>query len=190
MTGDCGVGGRRRPRADARRNRQRLLAEADAVFREDGSGASLERVARRAGVAIGTLYGHFPTRHDLVAALLRRRHDELFAWGEGLGAERGPGAALEAWVRAVVEHASTYSGLADLLVAADAGSELHDDCARMTAIGEALVAGARAAGAVRADIRGEDVFTLVNAAAWTRAGLSPEDADRLVTFTLDGFRRG
>ncbi|MEQ3552784.1 hypothetical protein WIS52_20140 [Pseudonocardia nematodicida] len=80
-------------------------------------------------------------------------------------------ADLHAWVRAVVEHASTYSGLADLLVAADAGSELHDDCARITAIGEAPVAGARTAGAVRADLRGEDVFALTNAASWARAGL-------------------
>ncbi|MFI1522769.1 helix-turn-helix domain-containing protein, partial [Kitasatospora cineracea] len=66
MTGTA----RRRPRADALRNRERLLAEADAVFREEGTGASLEGVARRAGVAIGTLYGHFPTRAALVAALL------------------------------------------------------------------------------------------------------------------------
>ena len=181
---------RRRPRADAVRNRERLLVEADAVFREHGADASLEGVARRAGVAIGTLYGHFPTRHVLVAALLRRRHDTLFTWGEGLRGGPDPGAALGSWVHAVVEHAATYGGLADLLAsgAADAESELHADCERMSRIGEVLVTEARAAGAVRPDVRGEDVFALMNAAAWAHAGLSPEVADRLVGFTLDGFR--
>ncbi len=190
MSSDQPAVSRRRPRADALRNRERLLAEADAVFREHGADASLESVARRAGVAIGTLYGHFATRHVLVAVLLRRRHDRLFAWGEGLHAGPDPGAALDAWVRAVVEHAATYGGLAELLAsgAADPGSELHADCARMSRIGEALVAEAKAAGAVRPDLRGDDVVALMNAGAWARAGLSPEVADRLVAFTLDGFR--
>lgn len=179
----------RRPRADAARNRQRVLAEADAVFREHGAGGSLESVARRAGVAIGTLYAHFPTRHVLVGALLRERHDTLFARGDQLLAGPDPGAALDAWVRAVVEHAATYSGLAELFAAgaADAGSELHADCVRMTAIGEALVAAARDAGVVRPEVRGEDVFVLINAAAWVRAQHSSAEAERLVAFTLDGL---
>jgi len=180
----------RRPRADALRNRQQVLAEADAVFREHGAAGSLESVARRAGVAIGTLYGHFPTRHVLVGALLRERHDTLFTWGDELTAGDDPWDALGNWVRAVVEHTATYRGLADLFAAsaADAESELHVDCARMTAIGEALVAAARNAGVVRPDLGGEDVFVLMNAAAWARAQLSPAEADRLVGFTLDGFR--
>lgn len=183
-------GARRRPlRADARRNRDRLLAEADAAFREHGADASLESVARRAGVAIGTLYGHFPTRHALVGALLRDRHDTLFVDGERLTSADDAGEALHAWVRAVVEHAATYGGLADLFAAgaADAGSELHADCLRMTAIGEALVDRARAAGAVRPDVLGDDVVVLMNAAAWVRTTLSVEQAERLVSATLAGF---
>lgn len=159
------------------------------MFREQGAAASLERIARRAGVAIGTLYGHFPTRQDLVGALLRDRHDALFAWGDGLCAGDDPAAALEEWVRAVVEHAATYSGLADLFAAgaADAESTLHADCLRMTRIGETLVSEALAAGVVRPDLRGEDVFVLMNAAAWTH-GTSPAAAVRLIAFALAGFR--
>ncbi|NUU21523.1 MAG: helix-turn-helix transcriptional regulator, partial [Streptomycetaceae bacterium] len=67
----------RRPRADALRNYERLLDAADAAFREHGTEASLEGIARRAGVAIGTLYGHFPNRRALAAALLRERHTAL-----------------------------------------------------------------------------------------------------------------
>ncbi|BCB82267.1 hypothetical protein Pflav_086770 [Phytohabitans flavus] len=68
-------------RADARRNYERLLAEADAVFREHGTEASLEEIARRAGVAIGTLYAHFPTRHALLESLMRDRNDAVVAQG-------------------------------------------------------------------------------------------------------------
>jgi AcrR family transcriptional regulator len=183
---------RRRPRADAVRNRERLLAAADEVFAEHGADAPLDGIARLAGVAIGTLYGHFPTRHALVGALLRDRHDTLFAAGEQLRSAADPAAALRAWVRAVVEHAAGYGGLADLFAAGatDAGSELHDDCLRISAIGEALVERARAAGAVRADLRGDDVFVLMNAAAWVRSTLSADQAERLVEVTLTGLSGG
>lgn len=74
--------GQRAPRADARRNVARLLAAADEAFQRSGTDAPLEQVARAAGVAIGTLYGHFPHRRALVAAVLRDRHDALFARGK------------------------------------------------------------------------------------------------------------
>ena len=71
-------------------------------------------------MAIGPLYGHFPTRHVLVGALLRERHDALFAFGEQVSVSPDVGAALRAWVRAVVEHAATYRGLAEVVVAGTA----------------------------------------------------------------------
>ncbi|MEV0231768.1 helix-turn-helix domain-containing protein [Nonomuraea sp. NPDC050786] len=83
----------RRPRADARRNYERLLAEADAAFRERGVDASLESIARRAGVAIGTLYGHFSSRRALVGALLRERNEALFELGDQLLTTLTPGTA-------------------------------------------------------------------------------------------------
>ncbi|WP_214408470.1 TetR/AcrR family transcriptional regulator [Sphaerisporangium fuscum] len=180
----------RRPRADARRNYERLLAEADAAFREHGTETSLESVARRAGVAIGTLYGHFPTRLALVGALLRERNEQLFELGDRLLAEASAGEALEGWVRALVEHVAQYRGLAGMLAdgLGDEASELHAGCVRMTDIAGALVARAREAGAVRGEVTGADVFALVNAATWLREQMSPEQADRLLGFAMDGLR--
>ncbi|RAJ46917.1 TetR family transcriptional regulator [Kitasatospora sp. SolWspMP-SS2h] len=176
---------RRRPRADARRNRERLLAEADAVFREEGTGASLERVARRTGVAIGTLYGHFPTRAALIAALLDARNQELFAHGDGLAEHPDPALALADWIRAVVRHAAAYQGLAAALAARS--DELQDSCHRLTAIGDRLVDRARRAGALRGDTTGVDVFTLMNAAAWAREHDTEAQADRLLDLALAGM---
>ncbi|MFC0039097.1 TetR/AcrR family transcriptional regulator [Actinomadura rayongensis] len=174
-------------RADARRNVGKLLDAADAAFRDHGTGAPLEPIARRAGVAIGTLYGHFPNRRALARALLRERHDALFARGDRL-AEDPPGPALAAWIRAVAEHAAVYGGLAEMLAAGldDEASELHDDCARMSALTDRLLARAHAAGAVRPEVTSSDVLTLTTAAAWTRAQ-SAAQADRLLDHALRGM---
>lgn len=178
----------RRPRADARRNYDRLLAEADAVFREQGTGASLEGVARRAGVAIGTLYGHFPNRRALVGAVLRDRNEALFDAGEAL-TEAAPEEALRRWVDLVVAHAASYRGLAELLADGvdDEASELHASCVRMADIGERIVARAIEAGVMRPGVTGADVFALMNAGAWTAEHTSGEQASRLVSYTIDGL---
>ncbi|GAA3208718.1 helix-turn-helix domain-containing protein [Actinocorallia longicatena] len=179
----------RRPRADALRNREKILAEADAVFAEQGVEASLELVARRAGVAIGTLYGHFPTRRSLVGALVRERNEEIFGLGDELLAgppEEGPAR----WIRAVAEHSARYGGLAAMLAGGldDEASELHDSCVRMAGYGDGLIARAREAGVLRSDVTGEDVLALTSAAAWTREQSGPDRSDRLIRFTLAGFR--
>ncbi|MBF6171874.1 TetR/AcrR family transcriptional regulator [Nocardia blacklockiae] len=181
---------RRRPRADARRNRAALLAAAEEVFGAGGADAPLEHVARRAGVGIGTLYGHFPTRRALIAALLAERNEALFAHGDRLLAAPPTLDAVADWVRSVVEHAATYRGLAVVLVQSldDGGSELHESCRRMNAIGEELVARAGEAAAIGSDVTAADVFTLVNAAAWTREHAGAEQAERLITLTLNGLR--
>lgn len=179
----------RRPRADARRNRDRLLAEADAVFRQEGTGAPLVSVARRAGVAIGTLYGHFPNRRALIGSLLRERNEALFEYGQVLRTSSAPRQALTRWVHAVVEHAAAYQGLAAVFADGldDPDSELHSSCVRMNDISDALIVNARADGTLRGDVTGVDVFALMNAAARTREHLPPEQADRLVALTLDGM---
>ncbi|TDC75659.1 TetR/AcrR family transcriptional regulator [Streptomyces hainanensis] len=182
----------RRRRADARRNHERLLAEAEAVFREQGTEASLERIARRAGVAIGTLYAHFPNRRALLGALLRDRHEALFALGDELRSAAGPPfAALVRWMRAAAEHGAVYDGLAQELLGSldDQGSELHAACARLSAAGRALTERAVDAGAIRADATADDVFALVSAAAWLRARTPDEArAERLLGVVFDGLR--
>ncbi|MFE2996861.1 TetR/AcrR family transcriptional regulator [Nocardia sp. NPDC059246] len=180
----------RRPRADARRNRERLLAAADEVFGAGGADAPLEHVARRAGVGIGTLYGHFPTRRALVAALLAERNEDLFERGDRLLDEPATTDTVAEWVRAVVRHAATYQGLAAMLAQSldDDGSELHASCLRMNSIGEELLNHAARSAALRSEATAADVFTLINAAAWTHEHAGPEQADRLITLVLNGLR--
>src|SRR5690349_555496 len=114
---------RRKPRADARRNRERLLQAAKTVFRAGGADASLEAVARRAGVGIGTLYRHFPTREALFEAVYRREVQQLWELAERLKNEAAPVEALRRWLRANVELVATKKGmLAALALVAVRGS--------------------------------------------------------------------
>ena len=181
---------RRRPRADARRNYERLLAEADAVFREQGTGAPLEAVARQAGVAIGTLYGHFPTRRALVGALLHDRNRELLQLGDRLLA--GPSAlrGLTGWMHAATRHAAAYRGLAAMLAdgAENEQSELHESCLRMAGFAEKLTARARDPGVIHRDVTGADVSALISAVAWTAERTSAQDAERLLNLAFNGLR--
>src|ERR1700731_2700531 len=93
----------RKPRADAVRNRERVLESAKAVFSAGGPDASLEAVARHAGVGIGTLYRHFPTREALFEAVYRREVEHLADLAEQLKGEVAPAEALRRWLRSNVE---------------------------------------------------------------------------------------
>ncbi|MCZ4125369.1 TetR/AcrR family transcriptional regulator [Streptomyces sp. H39-S7] len=180
----------RRPRADAQRNREHILAAADGALREQGTGASLEGIARQAGVAIGTLYGHFPNRRALCAALLRERHAALFTLGGELPGRVSALDALAQWMGAVAVHAAAYRGLAALLMEGldDQASELHEACGRMAAITESLLSAAREAGAVRGDVTAADVHALMNAAAWMREQVPEDAAERLLGLLVNGLR--
>ncbi len=160
------------------------------MFAANGSDAPLEYVARRAGVGVGTLYGHFPTRRALIAALLADRNETLFAHGDRLLDETVTAVTVDMWVRAVVEHAATYRGLAAALTESldDDGSELHESCVRMNRIGEQLVGRAARSAAIDADVTAADVFTLISAAAWIREQTSPDQANRLIGICLGGMR--
>jgi AcrR family transcriptional regulator len=188
---DSGLSRQRRPRADARRNYERLLAEADSAFREQGTDAPLEAIARQAGVAIGTLYGHFPTRRALIGTLLRDRNDALFQLGDRLLAEPSAPRALTDWMRAAARHAAAYRGLAAMLAdgAGNEQSELHESCLRMADFTEELTARARDAGVIRRDVTGADVSALISAAAWTADRTSAEAAERLLDLAFNGMWR-
>src|ERR1700757_5212227 len=101
----------RKPRADAVRNRERVLEAAKAVFSAGGADASLEAVARRAGVGIGTLYRHFPTREVLYEAVYRREVEQLSDLAEELKNEAKPVDALRRWLRSNVEFVATKKGM-------------------------------------------------------------------------------
>src|SRR3979411_1893897 len=114
----------RRPRADAVRNRERVLEAAKAVFSAGGADASLEAVARAAGVGIGTLYRHFPTREALFEAVYRREVQQLADLADALKQEAQPVEALRRWLRSNVRFVATKKGMsAALALAADKHSE-------------------------------------------------------------------
>lgn len=155
-------------RSDAQRNEQALLAAAAAVFVRSGVEAPIREIAAEAGVGIGTLYRHFPTREALLDALLRASFDDLTAQAVDLEASSAPGDALVVWLRACAAVAHEHRGVVTMMMAAieDAGSALHASCATMHAAGGRLLARAQAAGAARADVDGTDLFALVGALAW------------------------
>jgi len=180
--------GDRPRRADAQRNRDRLLGAAAEAFAERGTDASLEEVARRAGVGIGTLYRHFPTRDDVVAALIAGEVEGLVALGDQLLAADDAGTALRTWLAALIRHVTRYRGLASSLVDARCGEgRLSESCHRQEAAAAALVERAQRAGAVRPDVTVADVLDLASALAWLRErGRHPDD-DRLLDVVLDGL---
>lgn len=155
-------------RADAQKNFERLLAVARTVIAEQGVTASLRDVARRAGVGLGTLYRHFPTREALLEVILRTGFDELTASARALERSAAPGDALASWLRDFVAHASAYRGLSTSMIAVlkDKHSALHDSCVAMRSAGAHLLARAQQAGVVRPDLDGTDVFALVAALSW------------------------
>lgn len=150
----------RRPRADAVRNRERVLESAKLVFNAGGPGASLEAVARHAGVGIGTLYRHFPTREALFEAVYRREVLQLGDLAAQLKDDAAPVEALRRWLRCVVELVATKKGmLAALALAAYSAPELYADTfSRLTTAAGALLQRAVAAGEIRADISADDLI--------------------------------
>lgn len=179
-------------RADARRNEERLLAAATAAFAEHGVDAAMEDVARRAGVGIGTLYRHFPTREALAEAVYRSQIEALCAQAEGLLASPSPAAALATWLRAVVVHGTTKRGLAEFLKTTmrGDGSTLAWCKSALTAAGDALLRRAQQAGAVRPDVEIADLVRLASAIGWA-ADLHPvgvDRTDRFLALLMDGLR--
>ncbi|WP_051739667.1 TetR/AcrR family transcriptional regulator [Streptomyces catenulae] len=179
-------------RADARRNYERLLAAARTAFIEHGTDTSLEEIARRAGVGIGTLYRHFPHRTSLMGAVFQSEVDALLAQARELADAPQPCRALVEWLRAIITHAGTYRGLSRALMTAtaDESSGMARCSVPMREAGGALLARAQRAGAVRPDVTIGDLMQLTNGIALA-AEESPDDprlADRLLTLTLTGLK--
>src|SRR5246500_4332071 len=154
----------RKPRADAQRNRDRLLEAAPRLFSAGGAEASLEAVAKRAGVGIGTLYRHFPTREALFEAVYRREVEELAHLAERLAQEAAPLDALRQWLGAFVQLVATKKGmLAALSLAAQKPSEqlYAYSFERLTTAVGLVVRRAVADRQVRADITPEDLLRAV-----------------------------
>src|SRR5580704_17167861 len=150
----------RKPRADAARNRERVLEAAKTVFSAGGAEASLEAIARTAGVGIGTLYRHFPTREALFEAVYRREVQQLADLAERLKGEKDPVEALRHWMHSNVRFVATKKGMmASLALAAYTNSELFSfSFDRLTRAVGGLLDRAIAAGEIRSDISAEDLL--------------------------------
>jgi len=150
----------RKPRSDAVRNRERVLEAAKAVFSAGGADASLEAVAKRAGVGIGTLYRHFPTREALFEAVYRREVEQLSELAEQLKSAAAPVDALRRWLKSNVELVATKKGMISALALVVQGSsELYAySFDRLTKAIGTLLDRAVAAGEIRSDISADDVL--------------------------------
>jgi AcrR family transcriptional regulator len=179
-------------RADARRNYDLLVAAADAEFTRHGATASLEDVARRAGVGIGTLYRHFPTRDDLIARVLEEGTQSIVERGRARIAEPDPAAQLAAWITDLVDYVNTYRGLTAALAnsyVTPTNTQLCAGCEAISETGAALLARAQEAGQIRSDAEIKEVILSAHAAAWiAEQTKDPSAVDRMLGILFDGLR--
>lgn len=177
---------KRKPRADAERNRLRLLEAARASFVEHGVGASLEEIARSAGVGIGTLYRHFPHRDALVAEVYRQAIGQLGEAARQLAVERPPLEALRTWLLLFVDYLATKKIMGDALNAlADGTAELYATSgSQLEASIGLLTANAVAAGSIQLDLAPLDLLRAIAGVANAGAGPGWEASARLIVDVL------
>ena len=180
-------------RADARENRERLLSAALAAFALSGADASLDAIARDAGVGIGTLYRHFPTREALVLAAYRHEVDRLCDAATDLLDTMPPDRALREWMDGIARYVIAKQGLADALkeATADETAPLPAVYGRLLAALEVLLdAGARA-GTIRSDLSADDVLRAMSGLMQLNPRADWQDqARRLLDLLMDGLRAG
>ena len=185
---------KRRPRADALQNREAILKAAKAVFEADGALASLDRVAVRAGVGNATLYRNFPTRDDLLIAVIQSSFDEALAQGQVLSQTLKPGAALAEWLVSLAWRLHIWHDLPHCLASAhsDPSASLNDANRPMIEETSRLLRMAQEAKQAIDGVDGEEVFELVLALSWAidRYGDSEDAARRRVSMGTAGvFQR-
>ena len=183
--------GTRPLRADAQRNRDKLLDAAVRAFSSGGPEVTLEAIARDAGVGIGTLYRHFPTREALVEAAYRNELARLCDVVPDLLAAEPPDQAMRIWMDRFVDYMSTKHGMADALraVIASGGNPFAESRDRLLAAVTALLEAGVAAGTLRSDIAPADVLTSLSGVSMVTANQAqPDQARRILDLLIDGLR--
>ncbi len=183
--------GERPLRADARRNRDRLLEAAVRAFSQEGPDVTLDAIAKDAGVGIGTLYRHFPTREALVEATYRNELARLCDAVSDLLATMPPAEATRVWMDRFFDYMTTKRGMADALraVIAAGGNPYSESRHRMAAAISTLLDAGAAAGTVRADVRAEDVLVTLSGLSLTAGDPEQRDqASRMLDLLMDGLR--
>jgi AcrR family transcriptional regulator len=181
-------------RADARRNYERLITTAREVFLEQGTEAPLDDIVKRAGVGSATLYRHFPTREDLLHAVLEDWIEDLLAQAEELLSASSPVDALATWLRAYLAGMSATRGTSAALIAAMASpwgaTRLGASSAAICNATERLLRRAQEAGQIRQDVDASDVVRIANAIgiAAERTADPARNIPRMLSIFLDGLR--
>ncbi|WP_037606119.1 TetR/AcrR family transcriptional regulator [Streptacidiphilus rugosus] len=179
-------------RADAARNRARLLDTATQVFTTRGTGVPTEEIARAAGVGVGTLFRHFPTKEALLEAVMVRRLEEIAAQAARLEAELQPAEALFACFRLVIEQSAGKNDFARTLAAAgvDAHAALRESSDAIQAQFARLLDRAQFAGAVRRDLGLPELIALMAGTSTTMEHLGPDPGarQRIFDVVFDGLR--
>jgi AcrR family transcriptional regulator len=181
----------RKLRADAERNRVRLLETAKAAFAEKGSAASLDEIARAAGVGAGTLYRHFPTRDALVAAVYRNETEQLVAAADRLAEKHAPVMALRGWLLLFVDYMATKHGMYEALNSIVGGpSDLYSaSTAQVKQAMAKLVERAVGSGDVRLDLDPLDLLRALAGVANLSSGPDGKQAaKRMVDILIAGIR--
>lgn len=165
-------------RADARRNEGRIIEVALTQFSKRGITASLDEIAKGAGVGPGTLYRHFPTRDELIASTLRERLDELKAMRDSLAQTGDASSSLQDWLRALCDYFKTFKGLADPMLSAvkEQTSALSLSCTELQEITAEFLQRAQDQGMVRLNVAAKDLFLAQLALAWVEDAAAEHDA--------------
>jgi AcrR family transcriptional regulator len=180
-------------RADARENREKLLSAALGAFARSGADASLDAIARDAGVGIGTLYRHFPTREALVLATYRHEVDRLCKAATDLLDAMPPDRALREWMDRTARYVIAKQGLADALreATADETAPLPAVYGQVLAALEALIEAGVRAGTIRSDLSADDVLRAMSGLMQLNPrGDWQDQARRLLDLLMDGLRAG
>ena len=179
-------------RADARDNRAKILAAARSAFESVGPEANLRDIARRAGVAQGTVHRHFPTKQALFSAIITERLRELASLARQLRAGHAPGEAFIAFLTATVEHARHNRSLASVFEEADRDENMQAAGREMSAELALLLEQAQAEGAIRCDIDLADIHAITAAvlAMDTHPAATSADRAKRIAIVLDGLRSG
>jgi AcrR family transcriptional regulator len=184
-------GAARKPRADAQRNRDSLLEAAKAAFTEAGPEASLDEIARRAGVGIGTLYRHFPTRDAIVEAVYRREVQQLADAAPRLIESMPPAEALRAWMRVFIDYIAAKKVITPALKSSVGGGSAAyaDSSVRINEAIALLVGRARESGDIRPNADPADLLRALIGFAYVNSAPDWEaSARRLIDLLIDGLR--
>ncbi|MEU6564705.1 TetR/AcrR family transcriptional regulator [Nocardia nova] len=175
-------------RRDAQRNRQRLLDAALTAFTGESPTVSLESIAKSAGVGIGTLYRHFPSREALIEAVYRSELEQLCDQARDLLERQPPDRALRTWLGRYADFVATKRGMAEALreVITSGAVTSAQTRERLSAAIADIIAAGTSAGLLRSDVRAQDVTAAMAGA--TLAGIDREQIDRLLDLLIDGLR--